>query len=156
MVDYQQVFHVGVRVADLDAAMAELGAGLGLTWAAPAELDQSVWTPRHGVGSARLRFTYSVEGPQHVELVEGQAGSLWDGRTTPGVHHSGVWVDDIPAEVARLGGLGWSLVASHLPPEEHFGGFAYLAPPTGMVVELVSSSIRPLFERWWTGGRLFR
>ena len=32
--DYQQaLFHVGVRVPDLEAAMAALGGGLGLTWA---------------------------------------------------------------------------------------------------------------------------
>ena len=94
--DYQQaLFHVGVRVPDLEAAMAELTAGLGFTWAQVVERDQALWTPERGQHTVRLRFTYSCEGPQHVELLQGETGSMWDGGDAPGVHHQGVWVDDV-------------------------------------------------------------
>lgn len=39
--DYQRaLYHVGVRVPDLEAAMAELGSGLGVTWAQVVERDR--------------------------------------------------------------------------------------------------------------------
>ena len=78
------LFHVGVRVADLEAAMAELGDGLGITWASVVEGDQPVWTPADGAFTTPVRFTYSCEGPQHVELVQGAPGSPWDGTDVPG------------------------------------------------------------------------
>ena len=33
MIDYQRLFHVGVRVPDLGAAMDEIGHSMGVTWA---------------------------------------------------------------------------------------------------------------------------
>jgi len=36
--DYQSaLFHVGIRVPDLEAAMEEIGPGLGITWAQVVE-----------------------------------------------------------------------------------------------------------------------
>jgi catechol 2,3-dioxygenase-like lactoylglutathione lyase family enzyme len=146
------LFHVGVRVPDLDRAMAELGAGLGITWAGVMEREQQVWTPQHGTGSIKLRFTYSCAGPQHVELLQGEPGSFWDGDDAPGVHHAGVWVDDLPAEVQRLEGAGWTLELAGKPPEDGYGSMAYLRSPTGFLLEPVSTAVRPRFERWWSGG----
>ena len=34
MIDYQRLFHLGVRVNDVDAAMSEMTRGLGVSWAA--------------------------------------------------------------------------------------------------------------------------
>jgi hypothetical protein len=116
--DYQQaLFHVGVRVPDLEAGMAALTAGLGLTWAQVVERDQALWTPERGQHTVRLRFTYSCEGPQHVELLQGEAGSMWDAADAPGVHHQGVWVDDVGAEVERFVATGWTLEAAGRSPD---------------------------------------
>src|SRR5436190_11972214 len=66
VVDYVgTLYHVGVRVVDLEAAMAELGKALGITWASVVERDQAAWTPAEGSFTTPLRFTYSCEGPQH-------------------------------------------------------------------------------------------
>lgn len=153
MIDYQRVFHTGVRVVDLDKAMAELGSGLGLAWSAPVEVEQRVWTPDGGATTHPLRFTYSAEGPQHVELLESPPGSPWHAGGHPGVHHVGVWVDDVVAEAERLVDAGWAIVAANLPPEEGLGVFAYVEPPVGAIVELVMDRARPRFEAWWAGGR---
>ena len=96
------LYHVGVRVVELDAAMTELGEAFGITWASVVEREQPAWTPADGAFTTPLRFTYSCEGPQHVELVQGAPGSPWDDTDVPGVHHHGVWVDDVAAETARL------------------------------------------------------
>ncbi len=153
--DYQQLYHTGIRVPDLEAAMAELGSTLNVTWATAVDNPaQAVWTPDQGQQSLRLKFTYSCEGPQHIELLEGPAGSLWDGREHPGVHHQGVWVDDVAAEADRARAAGWTIAAAAKSPDEGYGNFAYIQPPSGMIVELVNAAIKPRFDAWWAGGSL--
>lgn len=154
MIDYQRIFHTGIRVPSITAAMDELGESLGVTWAELVETEQAVWTPDGGAETVGLKFVYSAEGPQHIELLEGAPGSIWDGRGDPGVHHVGVWVSDVAAETERLIRLGWELAAASAPPDEGYGGFTYVVPPNGTIVELVIDAIEPVFEQWWAGGSL--
>ena len=32
--------------------------------------------------------------------------------------------------------------------------FTYVQPPSGLLVELVSTAVQPMFERWFAGGPL--
>src|SRR4051794_32854528 len=109
MIDYSRAYHHGVRVADLDVAMAEIGPALGVTWCEPLAREQTVWLPETGLQSIPLRFTYSREGPQHIELLQGRAGSIWDGADQPGVHHIGVWSDDVAGDTQALVEQGWEI-----------------------------------------------
>lgn len=155
MIDYQQIFHTGIRVPNIQDAMDEMGNTLGLTWAKVQETPgQGLWTPELGQQAVPLKFVYSAEGPQHVELLEGAAGSFWDGRQDPGVHHVGVWVDDVGAETQRCAELGWTVVGASVSPDEGYGGYSYVQPPSGPIVELVWSVMLPRFESWWAGGDL--
>jgi catechol 2,3-dioxygenase-like lactoylglutathione lyase family enzyme len=152
VIDYQQMFHLGVRVPDIAAAMDELGSKLGVTWAERRENPaQALWTPEHGLQEVHLRYTYSAEGPQHIELLEGPPGSFWDGRDDSGAHHVGIWVDDVAAETARLVEGGWTLVGAQRDPSDGggYGVFTYVQPPSGLIVELVNSAVKPHFEQWW-------
>jgi catechol 2,3-dioxygenase-like lactoylglutathione lyase family enzyme len=153
MFDYNGVlFHVGVRVPDLETAMKELSAGLGITWAGVIEREQQIWTPEDGASTTPLRFTYSCEGPQHVELLQGAPGSLWNGDDRPGLHHHGIWVDDVAAETERLVALGWTLEMAQKSPEDGYGVMTYVRSPNGFLLEPVTSAVLPRFERWWAGG----
>jgi len=153
VVDYVgALYHVGVRVVELEAAMAELGKAFGITWASVVEREQPAWTPADGAFTTPLRFTYSCEGPQHVELLQGAPGSLWDGADAPGLHHHGVWVDDVAAETERLVAAGWTLEMAQKPPDEGYGAMTYVRAPSGFLLEPVTSAVRPRFERWWAGG----
>lgn len=135
--------------------MDEIGESMGVTWATPVHNPgQAVWTPDGGQQALDLKFTYSCEGPQHIELLEGPPGSIWDGREHPGVHHQGVWVDDVAAEAERCIAMGWTCTAAGKSPSEGFGGFAYIEPPSGVIIELVSAAMLPRFEAWWAGGSL--
>ena len=154
MIDYQRTYHLGVRVPDIEAAMTEMGEALGLTWCSLQEREQQVWTPGTGLTTVPLRFTYSSEGPQHLELLQGAPGTIWDGREQPGVHHVGVWVDDVAAETRALVEKGWTVVAAQNTPDSGYGVFTYVAPPSGLIVELVLSAIEPMFQRWFAGGAL--
>jgi lactoylglutathione lyase len=153
VIDYQRLFHVGVRVPNLDTAMDEIGAGTGVTWAEPRENHaQSLWTPGLGLQEIHLKYTYSAEGPQHIELLEGPAGTFWDGREAPGAHHVGVWADDVQAETDRLVSIGWTLIGAQHDPAAGagVGMFTYLQPASGLIVELVDSAVLPHFETWWS------
>jgi catechol 2,3-dioxygenase-like lactoylglutathione lyase family enzyme len=154
VIDFSELFHTGVRVPDLDKAMHELGDRLGLSWATVCEWQQPVWTPERGAETYALRFTYSTEGPMHVELLDGAPGSPWHAGDAPGAHHLGVWVDDVAASVEELVTAGWRVVAASATPDEGFGAFAYVAPPSGLIVEVVASRAEPRFEAWWAGASL--
>ena len=152
MIDYQQLFHVGVRVPDLDAAMAEIGAGTGVTWAERRENPaQSLWTPEHGLQQLHLKYVYSAQGPQHIELLEGPEGSFWDGRHAAGAHHLGIWVESVTDETDRLISAGWTIVGAQRDPGDGngYGAFSYLQPPSGLIIELVDRAVLPFFEQWW-------
>ena len=156
MIDFEEIFHIGIRVPNIETAMAEMGESLNLTWAELVENpSQSLWTPDSGQQSIPLKFVYSCEGDQHLELLEGQPGSFWDGNENPGVHHFGVWVDDVKAETERFLGLGWELLGAAKPPEEGFGNMSYLAPPNGTILELVASVNKQRFERWGSGSSFY-
>jgi len=153
MINYQRIYHTGIRVPDLDSAMTEMGESLGVTWAEAREVaEMPVWTPAHGVQTVPLRYVYSCEGPQHIELLESAPGSPWHCGDTPGVHHIGVWVDDVAAEVEAVLGKGWSVALAGTTPDDGYGSFAYVQPPNGTLVELVNDDILPMFEQWWAAG----
>jgi catechol 2,3-dioxygenase-like lactoylglutathione lyase family enzyme len=153
-VDYTRLYHHGVRVPDLDQAMAELGSELNLEWCEAQETEQTIWTPESGVHDVPLRFTYSRQGPVHLELLEGAPGSLWDGRISPGLHHLGLWCDDVRLATANALSKGWTVVMAQAEPSKNYGAFVYLRPPSGLIVELVWSGIEPMFKRWFAGGPL--
>lgn len=154
MIDYSRCYHHGVRVPDLDAAMEEMGKALGVTWCQPQSREQAVWLPDKGATTIPLRFTYATEGPQHIELLEGAPGSIWDGREQPGLHHIGLWSDDVGGETQDLVDRGWTVRLGQRGPDDGYGAFTYVQPPSGLVVELVSSALKPMFDRWFAGGPL--
>ncbi len=156
MLSLQDIFHVGIRVPDIQQAMEELGDSLGLTWTEVVESSgQRLWTPENGQQEVPLKFVYSREGPQHLELLEGEKGSFWDGSEDSGVHHVGIWVDDVQSETDRLISLGWDLLGSARPPEEGYASMSYLSPPNGTIVELVTSANKARFDRWYAGGPFY-
>ena len=155
MIDWQRIYHTGIRVPDIDAAMAEMGEMLDVTWATVQHnAAQAVWTPEDGLRQVELQFVYSCEGPQHIELLQGQPGTLWHAGDSPGVHHVGLWVDDVAETTRRCLDAGWSIAAAGAAPDDGFGVFSYVVPPSGPIVELVWSAVEPRFRQWWDGGDL--
>jgi lactoylglutathione lyase len=155
MIDYQAIFHIGIRVPDLAHAMDELGESLGVTWAEARDNPaQTLWTPDGGLQAIHLKYVYSADGPQHIELLEGPPGSFWDGRKQSGAHHVGIWTDDVSGDTETLVGAGWTLIGAQRDPSDKngYGVFSYVQPPSGLIVELVDRSVLPHFEQWWSSG----
>lgn len=149
MLGTHEVFHVGRVVEDLGVAMRAIGESLAITWAPVQVRTIAILT---GSGEHRdepIRFTYSADGPPHVELIEPGPGSLWHASADAGLHHIGVFADDVtappgPGMVLEFGGR----------LDGRLGGFAYYAAADGMRVELVEASRRASFAAWFAGGEL--
>jgi len=156
VIDFQRLFHTGLVVDDLQTAMTELQDALGLTWSTPHHFQAlPLWTPETGLQQIDLVATYSRQGPQHVELIQGLANGVYTPLPISAVHHVGVWVDDVPGEVTTLQDKGWVVSAAGATPEEGYGLFVYLDHPgSNMRLELVSTALMEAFERWWAGGSL--
>lgn len=95
--------HVGIMVADLDAALRFYTETLGLT-AGPIETRT-----QPPIRRCCLRL-----GDAELELIEAhdpdQTMMRFLPHRSPGVYHVGLRVDDVDAEAARLDGLGVPLV----------------------------------------------
>ncbi|MCP3973040.1 MAG: hypothetical protein GY720_00945 [bacterium] len=143
-------FHVGQVVTDLEAAMAELSEGLGLEWLSIQERTMHLVTP-DGIAPASLRFTYS-KGAPHIELLQGEPGTIW-GPEHAGLHHVGVWTEDMAADSAWLESHGYPReVTLASRSTDGPSGFTYQRSPFGLRVELVPTSSQPAFANWFAGG----
>lgn len=149
MIDLQRFHHSGMAVADIDVTMDLLGPVLGLSWAPVRDFDPlPFWTPEQGAHEVRVRATYSLGGPHHLELVQG-TGPFYDPDRTPDARHIGIWVDDLAAEANRLVGAGWTVVAAGASPDQGYGLIAYVSPPVpGLLVELISTDLKPVIDDW--------
>lgn len=155
MFDFQNIFHVGHLVQDIDQAMADLGAAAGLEWARVQHVPKrTVWTPERGSEETPLTFVYSCGGPQHVELLCGAPGTVWDSTATDAAHHLGLWSDDVAADAVAFTSAGWKVTAAARAPEDGYGAFTYVKAPTGLIIELVASTAKPRFDAWFAGGSL--
>jgi catechol 2,3-dioxygenase-like lactoylglutathione lyase family enzyme len=124
-------FHVGLIVEDLDAAITELSAALGLEFNEPHESTY---------GDSHIRVCYSIQGPPYVELIQGEPGSLWSTTGGPHADHIGYFVDDLEASQAQLEAAG---VPVDIDGTSFGNRFAYhRAPAGGMRIELIDAAKR--------------
>jgi catechol 2,3-dioxygenase-like lactoylglutathione lyase family enzyme len=150
--DPTDITHTALAVADLDEAMLLYGNALGLTWATPQSATMNIRTGSGDIETP-LRFTYSIEGPPHLELISGERGTVWEPR--PGVHHIGVWSDSLADDAADLEERGLPIEVSGLDRSGNGPfGFAYNRSVDGLRIELVDDVSRPAFARWLAGGDL--
>ena len=156
--DWGEVFHVGIRVADLEVAQQELTDSIGVRWTTPAHIPMKAWVPSEGYQDCELTISFSVEGPVHIELLYGSPGSYWDtSNGAPGLHHIGVWVDDVTQVNQDLVSRGFTVELAGESPEKGYGGFTYVRSPGGVLFEPESGlhGSKERFERWYAGGSLF-
>jgi Glyoxalase/Bleomycin resistance protein/Dioxygenase superfamily len=104
------LYHSGIVVDDLDQAMATWSAAFDLHWA-PPRLSTSPLRCPAGILGRKVRLTYSIEGPQHIELLEQVEDAPY--RTVVGgqyIHHLGYRTADLVGQVRRLEDLGFLCV----------------------------------------------
>ena len=87
-------FQVGFVVPDLEAAMAEMAASMGVEMIGPQERDLG--------GDVVLRIAFARTPRPYLELIEGPPGSIWDATAGPRIHHLAYWSEDMDARRADL------------------------------------------------------
>ena len=123
--------HIGIAVADIDAALTFYRDAHGLEIDAPEE-----------VPSQRVRAHFIPAGETALELLEATApdspiaGFL--ARRGPGLHHITLRVDDIQAALEQLQARGVRLIDQTARPGAHGSLVAFIHPASahGVLVEL--------------------
>lgn len=144
------IFHHGVIVDDLEAAMAHFTATMGCTWTPVRAFDpMPVWNAAGEQLTAKLRVVYSHQGPLRMELIESVPGTAYEAMRALGPSHLGVWVDSVADSAEAMLADGWELVLGGAPAAQGHGAIAYLSKPGSPVIELVARAITPVMEEWW-------
>jgi hypothetical protein len=149
-----ELFHTGVVVADIEAAMDDLSRALGLRWTAVQEHDMRQWRP-DGEQRLTLRFAYSLAPYPLVELIEARPGTFYEPvpDTTTQLHHVGMWVDDLEAASSALSRDGFHLVAAGVDDEGNRPArVTFHESAHGLRVELCDAAMRAGFDTWIAGG----
>ena len=125
------VDHIGIAVADLDAALAFYRDALGLEIEAPEE-----------VPSQRVRAHFIPAGGTALELLEATADdspiAKFVAKRGPGLHHITLRVDDIGTALAELKARGVRLIDEAPRAGAHGSLVAFVHPSSahGVLVEL--------------------
>jgi hypothetical protein len=148
------IYHVGIVVNDIDAAMAQFSVATGITWA-PVQRDIPVHygTP-DGEVDWNSSFVYSKEMP-HIELLQQIPGSIWD---KTGFHHLGLWSPDVDADSRKIeqSGCAWE-VAMVDDAGTRVGGCYHWLDDAFARIELCSIPLsRPRLERYLAGENYFK
>jgi hypothetical protein len=132
-------YHIGIATNDLEASMRDVTAALGLSWTAPNSGD----TLMHGVdGRVQMQpiSCSSREGPVHIDLIKGHAGTLWE-VAAPEIHHVAYRTDDLAGDIIDFEEAGWRLEITVPDPDGRPSIFAYVVRDDGLRVELVEHGI---------------
>lgn len=137
--DAMTAYHVCFAVPDLEAAMGELSAALGVRWGEPIRGRLETWD---------YSLVFSREAP-HIELISSVPGSPWE-TDSPHFHHMGFWAHCLDATLDKWHDAGGEMFYDSRPAGRSFG---YVdLPASGVRVEAVDEAQRASFLSTWAGG----
>ncbi|HME74371.1 MAG TPA: VOC family protein [Mycobacterium sp.] len=139
----EDLYHTGIVVPDLDAAIARLSALAGYRWITPLTYTLPFRTA-NGTRELTSTFVYSLQSP-HVELIQQVPDSPWTAAPGNSIHHLGYFTDDL-AETARMleaNGFTFEATAATSPPD--LALFAYYIDASGTRIEIVDRALFPDF-----------
>lgn len=142
LLDPADLWHTGIVVDDLDAAKAELGEQLGLTWYEGGAAVRVITDA--GASTVTTSYALSKQGPHHVELGQSIPGTLWSASAPGHAHHLGYWVDDVAAASDRLLRRGSRRLASVAMTDDAAPMCAYHRTANGLIVEVVTRDMKPM------------
>jgi len=140
----EDLYHTGIIVPDLDAAMARLSALAGYRWITPLSYTLPF---RTATGTHELTSTvvYSVQSP-HVELLQEVPGSPWTAAPGNSVHHLGYFTDNLADTAQLLERNGFTFEMTADVPGQDLALFAYYVDPFGTRIEIVDRALFPDFS----------
>jgi hypothetical protein len=145
-----RIYHVGIVVSDLERAMAQLTDVAGVSWGRVQRYPVDFTTPA-GSRTFHQTFVMTLEGPPYIELLVATPGSVWE-RT--GMHHLGLWSEDVPGESARAEARGCMWEQAIVDANgRRAGGCYHILPELDARIELVSrATSAPRLQRYLAGG----
>lgn len=132
-------YHIGITTNDIETSMRDVTAALGLSWTSPHS-SRALLHDVEGREQVQPVSCSSREGPVHIDLIEGEPGTLWEAGA-PTIHHFAYRTDDLPGDIADLEKVGWQLEMTVPDPEGRPSVFAYLVRDDGVRLELVEHAI---------------
>jgi hypothetical protein len=133
------VFHVGFIVPDLDSAMKEFQAALGIEWRAPIDAIVPLRGP-DSVIESNVYSVYSEGGPPAIELIQSVPGTPLAGSGGVSFHHLGFWTDRLASSSRDLDAHGWPCAATVASFDKEPSRFALHQSPHGFYVELFDTA----------------
>src|SRR5262249_48895141 len=118
----EDLYHTGIVVPDLDAAMARLAALAGYRWINPLSYTLPF---RTATGTRELTSTivYSVQSP-HIELLREVPGTPWTAAPGNSVHHLGYFTDNLASTANQLERNGFTFEMTAVMPGQNLALFA--------------------------------
>ena len=141
-----ELYHIGLIVPDLGAAMGQYTATFGFSWAPTHESRPEVIVDGER-RQAEIAVTYSVQGPPYLELVQERRGSIW-GADGLALTHVGFWAEDLSAGRRALDESG---LVARVRDDDRDGRparFSYHPFAGGLWIELVHTSFREQLADW--------
>jgi len=143
-----ELYHVGIVVPDVEAAMVHFTDLLGVVWGPVVEVD--AFDVRDGDGNDLTlpnKLCYSTVAP-YLELVEELPGSVWVCNEHSNIHHIGFWTDALTSDSDAFGASQCPLQLCGREGVEAPVQFAYHRDPLGVRFELVDIAMKPMMEEF--------
>jgi hypothetical protein len=137
------LYHTGIVVPDVEAAMARMSEVAGYRWTKPLSRELPI-RMADGERVLTLRYAYSLDAP-HIELIQEVPGTPWTATAHAAAHHLGYFCDDLPATSNGLEAAGFALEACAVTDGDAPSVFAYHLAPTGERIEIVDRALMPDF-----------
>lgn len=139
------LYHVGMTVPDLPAAMEQYSLAFGFDWATVRESTPTVIVDGKPQ-TAQIAVTYSMQGPPYLELVEERSGDVW-GAHGLSLTHVGYWAEDVMAAKRGLEAAGLRM-RMHAPDDGRPMRYSYHQTSSGLWIELVQTAFRDQLTDW--------
>jgi catechol 2,3-dioxygenase-like lactoylglutathione lyase family enzyme len=143
------LYHTGIVVPDLDAAMARLSALAGYRWITPLSYTLPFRTVT-GTSEFTSTFVYSLQSP-HLELIKEVPGSPWQAAPGNSIHHLGYFTDNLAEAAEALQRNGFTFEATAAvsgasgASDSDLSLFAYFVDSFGTRIEIVDRALFPDF-----------
>ena len=144
-----ELYHIGLTVPDLGAAMAQYTATFGFSWATVHESTPEVIVDGEQ-RRAQIAVTYSIQGPPYLELVQERRGSIW-GADGLALTHVGFWAEDLGAGRCALDESGLAARVRDADRDGRPARFSYHPFAGGLWIELVHTSFKEQLADWIAG-----
>jgi hypothetical protein len=136
-------YHIGVCVGDLDGEWLAVADRFGIHLGEPVHAACPLRTADGIESVATLRSAWSKGIYPALEVTQALPGTIW--TAGQGIHHFGVWAEDLRSLTERCLSAG-----ARMELEGSVDGqlaFRYLHMPGGVRIELVDASMKPYIDR---------